>query len=123
MEALNPLVSSRPALTSSEAQQHLERHFGLTATLSPLPAEWDQNFLVDAGSQGTFVLKIANAAHPPGLMALQNDVMGRIAALELPTPHVIRSRTEQSITTLQHSSVSPAGAPALCSRATHSFER
>ena len=50
----------------------------------PLTSERDQNFRVDAGPDGVWVLKLANADEPPECLAFQCALLERLAEAGLP---------------------------------------
>jgi Ser/Thr protein kinase RdoA (MazF antagonist) len=65
-------------------------HWGLTGTLHPLTSERDQNHRIETHS-GSFTLKLANPAEPPGLTEFQTLALIHLAtsAPDLPIPHVV----------------------------------
>jgi 4-aminobutyrate aminotransferase-like enzyme/Ser/Thr protein kinase RdoA (MazF antagonist) len=72
-------VTAPPPLAEAEAAAIAARLFGVGGTLTPLPSERDQNFLItDAGGR-RHVLKIANPAERRVMLEAQNGVMLRIA--------------------------------------------
>ena len=85
------LLDHRPDLTPSEANAHVALHYGLDGTATPLPSERDQNFLIDAGTVGRFVLKVANAAEAPDFLEAQNAVLNRLALATDLCPRVVPS--------------------------------
>ncbi|MHC5025286.1 MAG: aminotransferase class III-fold pyridoxal phosphate-dependent enzyme [Planctomycetota bacterium] len=93
MTATTSMVDTRPALRAADVEAALKRHYGLQGSLAPLPAEWDQNYRLDADSGARFVVKIANAADPRAVLDLQNSAMEHLgrAGLDTPTPRVVPS--------------------------------
>ncbi|WYK03976.1 phosphotransferase [Cereibacter sphaeroides f. sp. denitrificans] len=90
---IGPLLSApRPAFTETEAQGLARTHFGLDGTALPLTSERDQNFRLET-PQGSFVLKIANAAEPRGVTECQTLALLHLetVAPALPVPRVIRT--------------------------------
>ena len=84
------LTTPPPTLTEDQALALAETHFGLTGTLSPLTSERDLNFRLTT-PQGRFVLKLANAAEPADLTALQTRALIHLEPHSLLTPRVIRT--------------------------------
>jgi hypothetical protein len=87
-------LESIPSFTAAEALAIAAREFGLAGTVSPLPSERDQNFLISAEGGDRFVLKIANLHDAPDLLDFQNQAMRRV---ELSIPQcrvqkIMRSR-------------------------------
>ena len=70
--------------------------FGVEASVSPLPSERDQNFLLTTAAGERFVLKIANALEELPLLEAQNQVITRAAAAGLSSTVAI-SRAGNSI--------------------------
>ena len=82
------LLDHAPTFSAQEARVLALRHFGIRATVSPLPSERDQNFRLvdDAGMQ--YVLKIANALEDQGMLEAQNEAMSMLSSQGLACPHV-----------------------------------
>jgi 4-aminobutyrate aminotransferase-like enzyme/Ser/Thr protein kinase RdoA (MazF antagonist) len=72
-------VGGRPSYSAEEAGELVRAHYGIEGSLEPLPAEWDQNFRIDAGEQGAFVIKIANTARSAEELDFQNAVMSLLS--------------------------------------------
>jgi 4-aminobutyrate aminotransferase-like enzyme/Ser/Thr protein kinase RdoA (MazF antagonist) len=68
-------VEGRPCLSNDTVRKLVRDLYGIEGTLEPLPAEWDQNFRIDAGEAGTYVVKIANRGHSAGVLEFQNAAM------------------------------------------------
>lgn len=77
--------------------------YGLEGALEPLPGEWDQNFRLDAGPRGLFVVKVANGGHDDGVLDLQNAALEHLAAsgLRLKAPGVVRAREGEATARFQ----------------------
>lgn len=85
------LLSLPPPRLSVEAVARLARdHWGITGPLHPLTSERDQNHRIDTG-KGSFTLKLANPAEPPGLTEFQTLALIHLAsaAPDLPIPQVV----------------------------------
>ena len=78
------MVDTRPALPAEQVAALVEQHFGLVGTLASLPAEWDQNFRLDAPDGRRYVVKLANAAHAADVLDLQNATLLHLRQSELP---------------------------------------
>ncbi len=96
-----PTVEGRPALAPEVVAAAVREHYGLAGRLRPLPAEWDQNFRLDAEDAGTFAVKIANAGTPDDELDLQNAALAWIAERwsEAPTPRAIATSEGATILT------------------------
>ena len=70
-----PLLAHTPRFSVQNAATIAEELYGLQATVSQLPSERDQNFLLTTESNGKFVLKIANGLEDPALLEAQNEVL------------------------------------------------
>jgi Ser/Thr protein kinase RdoA (MazF antagonist) len=86
-------LESIPSLTPDAALELAHAEYGIIGTISPLPSERDQNFLISGaqrlrsgGGAGAssdprgdkFVFKIANLHDPPELLDFQNRAMRRV---------------------------------------------
>ncbi|TPV93715.1 MAG: aminotransferase class III-fold pyridoxal phosphate-dependent enzyme [Myxococcales bacterium FL481] len=87
------VVNLAPAFDPVAAQALARELFAIDGPAKPLPSERDQNFHIDAGERGRFVLKIANASESPAFLELQNAMLAHLATASLPitTPRVIPS--------------------------------
>ncbi len=96
------IAHNRSRFTQAEAAQLARELYGLTVTARPLPSERDQNFHLRDDSGGEYVLKIASAADGEAILALQNNVIGHLAAHGLfPAPmRVHPTITGESIATV-----------------------
>ena len=71
----NPPLSHTPRFSVQTAATIAEELYGIQATVSQLPSERDQNFLLTGESNEKFVLRIANGLEDPALLAAQNEVL------------------------------------------------
>ena len=85
-----------PDFTLEQATLIVAELYGLTATVTALPSERDQNFLVATG-KGKFVLKIANALEELRLLEGQNEVLAHLASRVSFCPEVIKTKSGESI--------------------------
>ena len=101
-------VTGRAAFSSDAAAALAREHFGLKGVVTPLPAEWDQNFLLDATDETRFVIKIANTGASAALLDFQNQAMQRLNDGWRPgaSPIVVPSHAGEAIVTVE----SPGGA-------------
>ena len=95
------LTTPPPTLPEAEALALAETHFGLTGTLAALTSERDLNYRLTT-PKGRFVLKLANAAEPPDLTALQTRALIHLEPQSLPTPRVIRTLSGEAQATTPH---------------------
>ena len=72
-------LENRPTLSPRQVQDFIGDHYGLEGSLTPLPAEWDQNFRLDSGRRGVFVVKIANHGRSPRLVDFENAAMEHLS--------------------------------------------
>lgn len=75
------MVEGRPSFSSEAVRKLVRELYGFDGMLATLPAEWDQNFRLDAGEAGTFVVKIANRGHSTDVLEFQNAAMNRLSEL------------------------------------------
>ena len=74
-----PTVEGRPVLHELVVTQWVRGAYGLEGTLSPLAAEWDQNFRLDTAGDGSFVIKLANSGIATAELELQNAALQQLA--------------------------------------------
>ena len=89
-----PTLKGRPDFSAAAVSEMVAERYGIEGVLQPLPAEWDQNFRLDAGEQGRFVVKIANRDEDPLVLAMQNAAIEHLAASDSAElcPRLVRSR-------------------------------
>ena len=97
-QRLDPLGTTPPLLELEVARQVLRDGFGMEASLTPLDGERDQNFRVDAGQGGRFLLKISNLADDQDVLEMQSAALRHIELVDPGLPVMRALRT-------------PAGAP------------
>ena len=73
------IKEDRPSFSCEVVQKIVQDLYGIEGVLEPLPAEWDQNFRLDGGDAGTFVVKIANRASSTEVLEFQNAVFNRLS--------------------------------------------
>lgn len=69
------LLAHTPRFSVQKAALIAEELYGIRTTVSQLPSERDQNFLLTTESNEEFVLKIANGLEDPALLEAQNEVL------------------------------------------------
>ncbi len=98
-------TEGRPYFSGEIVQKKVQDLYGIEGVLEPLPAEWDQNFRLDGGESGTFVVKIANRAQSTEVLEFQNAAMNRLSELwsSGKSPRVVASLSGKSISTFSSS--------------------
>ena len=71
-------LESIPSLTAAAALELATKEYGVGGTISALPSERDQNFLIGGAAVGKFILKIANSHDSLELLDFQNQAMRRV---------------------------------------------
>jgi 4-aminobutyrate aminotransferase-like enzyme/Ser/Thr protein kinase RdoA (MazF antagonist) len=93
----------RPTFSAERAQAFVHHQYGIAGSIKALPGEWDQNFLLDAGPVGKFVLKIANRGHDTAVLEFQDAALEHLArhwpVAKVPRP--VSSLAGEFITTIQ----------------------
>lgn len=89
----------RPPLAPAEAVRLARGVFGLAGAAARLPGEYDDNFRFEAGSAGTFVLKVMHPAREPGFVDLQVAALRHLArrAPQLRLPRVGTTQGGESV--------------------------
>ena len=92
---MTPTLEGRPQFTSESVRAPLAEHFGLEGELRPLPAEWDQNFLLETEDGKRFVVKVAHREEDPAVLDMQNAALAHLARAPNtpPCPEVLPART------------------------------
>jgi Ser/Thr protein kinase RdoA (MazF antagonist) len=93
-ELFTTLRTPPPEIPGARASELLAERYGLGGRLTPLASERDLNFLVDAGGDGRYVMKFANAAERPDVTDLQNRALEHLARKDrdFPVPRVVTAR-------------------------------
>src|ERR1051325_267797 len=68
------------AFSPSLAERIASELYGITATATPLPGEFDDNFHLIAGDGSEYVLKVMRDSSPYDLVELQCQVLRRLSA-------------------------------------------
>ena len=85
------LDTPAPSFSVDEARRIASQYFAIEADASPLESERDQNFHLEADAGQAYVLKIANPAEQPEVLAFQTAALRHVekTAPGLPVPRVI----------------------------------
>ena len=105
---MNDMLKTTPDFSIDDAAALLAEHYGLSGTLSPLASERDQNFKVTT-TEGTFILKLINAAEPEVESDFQTALLAHLDTHtgDLPVPHIRPALSGASLA----STTSPHGVP------------
>ncbi len=87
------LLENAPRLDLDQAASLTEELYGIRATITLLPSERDQNFLLTTEAGEKFVLKIANALEERALLEAQQQVMTHLCRYVSICPRVIPTRS------------------------------
>ncbi len=95
---MNDMLKTTPDFSIDAAAALLADHYSLSGTLSPLASERDQNFKVET-AEGTFILKIVNAAEPQVESDFQTAMLAHLGshAGDLPVPHIRPTLSGESL--------------------------
>ena len=95
---MNDMLKTTPDFSIEAAATLLSEHYGLSGALSPLDSERDQNFKVMT-TEGTFILKIVNAAEPQIESDFQTALLAHLGAHagDLPVPHIRPTLSGESL--------------------------
>jgi hypothetical protein len=97
-------LESVPSFSARAALAAAEQAYGIHGTVSALPSERDQNFLIVDPRGSRFVLKIANRDDAPELLDFQNQAM-RLVAKSLPdlrVQRIVPSRKGRDLATVHN---------------------
>jgi Ser/Thr protein kinase RdoA (MazF antagonist) len=97
-------LESIPSFTPAEALAAANEQYGLAGTVSALPSERDQNFLIADAHRGRFVLKIANLNDAPELLDFQNQAMRHVekSVADYRVQQPVRSLLGEEITNIRN---------------------
>jgi len=73
------LATDHEVLAESAAVELAERYWALTGSASRLATEKDDTFLVDAGTDGSYILKVSNASESAAEIDFQCALMAHVA--------------------------------------------
>ncbi|WP_431298919.1 phosphotransferase [Tabrizicola sp. BL-A-41-H6] len=92
-----------PALPEAELLSLLQRHYGLTGTLTRLTSERDLNHRLTTAAQ-SYTVKLTNPGEPAEMTAFQTAALQHVAATDpgLPVPRIITGSNGQAITQTPH---------------------
>jgi hydroxylysine kinase len=89
------LEQAPPPVSTAQAESLAQRHYGLTATATPLAGERDSNFHLRDAAGNDYVLKVMHPAEDPGVVDLQDQALLEIARRDpaLPVPRLLSPRS------------------------------
>lgn len=92
-----------PALPEAELLSLLQRHYGLTGTLTRLTSERDLNHRLTTVARA-YTVKLTNPAEPPEMTAFQTAALQHVAARApgLPVPRILPAMNGAAITPTPH---------------------
>ncbi|MDP3262818.1 MAG: phosphotransferase [Tabrizicola sp.] len=92
-----------PALPEAELLTLVQRHYGLTGTLTRLTSERDLNHRLTTAT-GVCTVKLTNPAEPPEMTAFQTAALQHVAARApaLPVPRILATLNGSAITPTPH---------------------
>ena len=99
------LFEHTPRFSAIEAVDLAHELYGIRATATSLPSERDQNVLLDAESEGRYVLKISNALEERTLLEAQNQAMAHLARHGVACPRAVPTQGGDLLTEVR----SPSG--------------
>ena len=74
-------IQTRPDLHPADALQAVRDRFGLDGSLSPLPGERDQNFLLEVPDGDRFVVKVSSPDESDEILEIEADLMRHVSRL------------------------------------------
>ncbi|WP_341524157.1 aminotransferase [Pseudomonas sp. G.S.17] len=90
-----------PEITTEQALQLLDQHYGLSGTLKALGSQQDRNFLLDTGSR-RYILKICHGAYSPAELHAQHAALGHLAAhSQVRVPGLVSSKNTEQLLSLE----------------------
>ena len=95
-------VRDRPRFTKEGALLITSTHFGVTGSISELPSERDQNFLIRCDDGRDFVLKIANSVVESAILECQNQAIKHVGQNvgPLASPELIPAKNGELLTSV-----------------------
>ena len=73
-------IQNRPELNESEALVAARLHYGIDGTLTPLPGERDQNYLLEARDGRRLVFKVSSPEEPTPLLEFEAEMIAKLHA-------------------------------------------
>ncbi|MCY3413740.1 MAG: phosphotransferase [Candidatus Heimdallarchaeota archaeon] len=87
--------TKRPDLNLKVAESALLDFYGISALLSELPSERDQNFYCFAEKE--YVLEISNASEDPDFLDFQNEALQHLSKKGIDKPQLYKSKNNQNM--------------------------
>ena len=96
---MSVIQSGRPLFSPDDISVILREHYGFEGTLESLPGYTDQNFKLDAGEAGWFIVKISNPGEGVEVLELQNAALEWLSERWSKNiiPRIVTSRSGRSI--------------------------
>jgi hydroxylysine kinase len=88
MNDMARLTAAEP-VDPAEVTRVLSEHYGLAGELRRLPGETDDNFLLQTGTAGRYVVKFAHPRTDPAVIGTQARVLKHLATTTIPAQRVI----------------------------------
>jgi 4-aminobutyrate aminotransferase-like enzyme/Ser/Thr protein kinase RdoA (MazF antagonist) len=95
------MLDHSPRFDPAAASRLAATHFGVTGHATALPSERDQNFLISDASGPQLVLKIANAAEDPAMIAAQQAALEHLSPALATVPRVATTIDGSTAVTVQ----------------------
>ena len=73
-------IQRRPEVQLEEAHAAVRRLFDLDGTLSPLPGERDQNYLLETGDGVRYVVKVSSPEEPDPILRFETEMLVKLAS-------------------------------------------
>jgi len=102
-------IQRRPQIEQQEVLGAVRELFDVDGTLSPLPGERDQNFLLEAAGGDRYVVKVSSPEEPDPILRFETEMLAKLSAGSkgLAVPGVMRARSGEYLVEFEDS----AGAP------------
>ncbi|UCD38989.1 MAG: aminotransferase class III-fold pyridoxal phosphate-dependent enzyme [Fidelibacterota bacterium] len=100
---MTPTPEGRPTFAPDTIQSYVHDLYGLDGETKPLPAEWDQNSLLETVGSDQFVIKIANRDEDTRVLEFQNAALHTLAKSwsSARCPRVVTSKADQDICSIR----------------------
>ena len=95
------IVEHAPNFDLDSAGKIARDLYGLAASVSRLPSERDQNFLLETASGEKFVLKLANATEERSMLEAQNAAMAHLSTRIDLCPRVVVAKNGEDIVSVE----------------------
>ena len=89
----NSTANNLPNISKAKIKSVLWEYYRIKATITPLPGQRDQNFLVVSDEEKYFVFKVFNPGEEKEFIEAQNFIFNELTSRQIPCPTVVKAKS------------------------------